>query len=521
MSVVLRNSSLYLLVSSSVPLNISYAVIQEAGRVYVERVNESVSGQALLRLLTNYSCRNVSIFLVSSTGAVLRYEPYNDPLLMGRVPQGVDYFSCAFVNSTRTSSASSSPGYQQVYLGPDSFRLPNNVALVGLQGSGGSFESAGKLQVKVRMSGWLCSESVVASVGNVNLSRSFSGPIAYLGWVNASGVNVSLLAFCQGWSTGIVIMPASGYVTFSAVVNANATAQTHYTTPIGPVTAAALGFTGNFTASGSTKFLWSGWTSGGLYYYWGFYSRASGKGTTPGPITLLVGYNLSTASGGSFTLSATINATVVKFTGNASLTLEVPDPVTFKALSPSASGSYPPMIGALMSSLQYVTPSIYLTFYTQEGAVTRSVSSGEFLVPFYQVAVTMPYGPSGLLEVGPQLKPTNNGWIAYAVNVTPFPFVTPTMLELNSTGVGTLVLVSPTWLSSSLQVGPLTEDGPVIAIPLGIDPLSCVSPMVAPLSLQGYQAYVRLPWSNLSEDMAPGTYLLYCKGQGGYLAIVS
>ncbi|NAZ31822.1 MAG: hypothetical protein GU352_03850, partial [Acidilobus sp.] len=83
MSVVLRNSSLYLLVSSSVPLNISYAVIQEAGKVYVERVDESVSGQALLRLLTNYSCQNVSIFLVSSTGAVFRYEPYNDPLLMG------------------------------------------------------------------------------------------------------------------------------------------------------------------------------------------------------------------------------------------------------------------------------------------------------------------------------------------------------------------------------------------------------------------------------------------------------
>lgn len=521
MSVVLRNSSLYLLVSSSVPINISYAVIQEAGRVYVERVDEGVSGQALLRLLTNYSCQNVSIFLVSSTGAVFRYEPYNDPLLMGRAPQGVDYFSCAFVNSTGPSSASSGPGYQQVYLGPDSFRLPNNVVFVGLQGSGGSFESVGKLQVKVRMSGWFCSESVVASVGNVNILRSFSGPIAYLGWVNVSGVNVSLLAFCQGWSTGIVILPASGYVTFSAVVNATVTAQTPYTSPIGPVTAAALGFTGNFTASGSTKFLGSDWTSSGLYYYWGFYSRASGKGATLGPIALLIGYGLGTASGGNFTLSAVINATVVKFTGNASLTLEVPGPVTFKALSLSASGSYPPIIGALMSSLQYVTPSIYLTFYTQEGAVTRSVSSGEFLVPFYQVAVTMPYGPSGLLEVGPQLKPTNNGWIAYAVNVTPFPFVTPTMLELNSTGVGTLVLVSPTWLSDPLQVGQLTEDGPVIAIPLGVDPLSCVSPMVARLSLQGYQAYVRLPWSNLTEGTTPGVYLLYCKGQGGYLAIIS
>ena len=84
-----------------------------------------------------------------------------------------------------------------------------------------------------------------------------------------------------------------------------------------------------------------------------------------------------------------------------------------------------------------------------------------------------------------------------------------------------MVLVSPTWLSSSLQVGPLTEGGPVIAIPLGVDPLSCVSPMVAQLSLQGYQAYARLPWSNLTEGAPPGAYLLYCKGQGGYLAIIS
>jgi len=41
------------------------------------------------------------------------------------------------------------------------------------------------------------------------------------------------------------------------------------------------------------------------------------------------------------------------------------------------------------------------------------------------------------------------------------------------------------------------------------------------LSLQGYQAYVGFPWSNLTDSTTPGAYLLYCKGQGGYLAIIS
>lgn len=255
MSVVLKNSSLYLLVSSATPINVSYAVVVAVGRVLVERVDAVVSGQRLIDVMPNYSCQNVSIFLVTSTGAVFRYAPWSDPALQGRAPVGADYFSCSFLNRGYVGQ----PGLYQAPMGLNGAVAVNGTYLVGMT-SGLSLTPEGNVTVRLRAYGRLCGPiNFTFSAGGESWERNVTsvGGIAVrpLGSLVVGSDSLTLmgLASCNNLDVGVIALPASGVVNFRARVNASGLLYSEYSAPPGMLS--ALGFTGNFTAVGSENFI--------------------------------------------------------------------------------------------------------------------------------------------------------------------------------------------------------------------------------------------------------------------------
>ncbi|MGC9071700.1 MAG: hypothetical protein ACP5HK_03265 [Acidilobus sp.] len=534
MSVILRNSSLYLLVSSSTPINITYAVIEGPGGVNLERLDQVVEGQSLLRLVPNYSCQNVSIFLVSSTGAVFRYLPFEDPSLMGRVPVGVDYFSCSFLNSNySTRGPQDTLTGEGMYLGGAYYELPNGTYIVGVGGGPLSEAVAGWVEGRASMSGWACgtlNASFIVNGSRLTTTLRSSGPsvVRPMGWLLVNGVNVTVLAFssCPNLSAGLVFLPSSGLVRFHAAVNLSGVLYLPGNASLPAVlTAEALGFAGNFSASGRASYLWP---SPVQRYVTevnetiAYNSTAFGQGSTPGPLELaaVAEFYPTPSITGRFSLSATLNITVVTYRGDENVTFSLPAPIAFTSVDPTISGNDPLLVAVLTEARAYVGYAS-LSLVTQEGTVRRAVGRGEFLIPFSSATLTLPIAPGLPDYVGQRASVDGTAWLAYAVNVTPFYAPLPYVVDVNSTGLGNIVFVSQVFGESPLEVGGVSESGPVAAIPVGLTLSGCAYPQLAPLSLGTAYYGVLLPYRPLSQNLTPGTYLLACSTGGGYVAIIS
>ncbi len=527
MSVVLRNSSLYLLVSTATPINVSYAVVEEAGQVYVERVDRLVSGQYLLRVLENYSCQNVSIILVTSDGAIFRYVPSEDPDLMGRVPPGIDYFSCSFL---RQGGLSGAWQYQQLLVGPQWAASINGTYLVGVGGVARPAD-LGTVNMTLRASGWVCGSmnftlyvrgheesAVVTSGGGLALSP--------LGWLMVGRDNVTILAFtdCRSYAAGLVILPASGYVVFSANASAEGRLYTPFTSSPGLLSAVALGFSGNFTSSGT---VWqagvtpTGGTNPYFYYTYGYASEALGRGVTQGPVELIDVLSPDAVANGSISLEVALNVTVVGAPEPANATFSLQAPVSYACLRPVLEGGgWPLLVAVLARSLWYVSPG-NITFQTQEGSAVRDAGRGQFLIPFTSANVTL-WAPQTVIDnVTTGYYTTKGGWKAFAVASPPVALPLPYLVEINSTLSGErIIFVSPVVGDRGLQVGSAFEAGPLLLIPVGVNVSGCASPSLASLYLSGGLAYVVGDWASLDEGLPPGAYVMAC-GEEGYLAIIS
>ena len=536
MSVVLRNSSLYLLVSSTTPINVSYAVLVVEGRVIVEKLDALVSGQALLDLMPNYSCQNVSIYLITSSGAVFRYSPWSDPTLMGRVPPGVDYFSCSLLNQLYTPS-SSALNHQGLDL--NGAVLVNGTYLVGLQGDA-TLVPVGSVRLRVLAYGMLCGRArFTVEVGDTSWSGNVTSKgqlaVAPLTTVALGQGSLELMGLlsCDPPSVGVVALPSSGLVRFAGDVNLTATLYSYVTSFPGMLTAEALGYSGNFTARGGLWFYGDTTPSHWAYYFYYTYmerSWARGDGVTPGPIVLasmidtsplLMSYGNVT-----FNVSAALNLTVLGVSGPANASLSGSSPIDYSLLVPRPVGSWPLLVQAYLMAVGYLYHAS-LTLVTQEGDVVRYVGSGQFLIPTSGVELSVEPVPFVLnnvsLAYGANVTLYRTSWranwTAYAVPNATSRFVIPYLVEVNTSGYS-VVFVPPVIGDGPLHVGAAVEPGPLVTLPLGLNVTGCLSPALAPLTISGDSSYVSSSWSPITSNLTPGTYVLSCSN-GAYLAIVS
>ena len=536
MSVVLRNSSLYLLVSSTTPINVSYAVLVLNGKIIVKRVDALISGQSLLDLLSNYSCQNVSIYLITSSGAVFRYTPWSDPALMGRVPPGVDYFSCSLL-SQQSVPDSIVPGPQG--WGFSGAPYVNGTYLVGLQDDA-ALVPEGNVTLRVLAYGRLCGPvNFTVRVGGMSWSRNLTSngqlvvaPIATI-TVGQDSLALMGLLGCVVPGVGVVALPSSGLVRFTANVNVTAAIYDYVTSYPGMLTAEALGFSGNFTAGGELRFYGDVNPSHWAYPAYYFYRQSSwgeGGGVTPGPIVLASFVDMQPLwwqyENVTFSISAYLDLSVLGVNGVANESVPASSPLEYYLIVPRLLGNWPLVVQAYLQSVGYFDPAA-LTIQTPEGEVVRGVGSGEFLIPTtgVELSVVPPVFVPNNVSLSYSANVTHYmdlwmaSWRAYAVPTATSYYVIPYLVEINFSSYD-VVFVPPLLGDRPIYVGATAETGPLIMLPLGLNVSGCGSPALAPLEIRGKAVYVNSSWSQVTSDLTPGAYLLSCNG-GAYLAIVS
>ena len=536
MSVVLKNSSLYLLVSSTTPINVSYAVLVLQGSVIVEKLDVMVSGQTLLDLMPNYSCQNVSIYLITSSGAVFRYSPWSDPAFMGRVPPGIDYFSCSLLNQPSTPD---SWGSGPLYMTLRNAAYVNGTYIVGLQ-SDAALVPEGNVSLRVIAHGMLCGPvNFTLQVGDMTWSRNVTSTgqvsVAPLATITVGQVRLALMGLlsCDIPSVGVVALPSSGLVRFTASANVTAALYDSVTSYPGMLTAEALGFSGNFTAAGELRFYGDAnpahWAYPS-YYLYRESSWANGGGVTLGPVLLASMVDTQPLAwqyeNVSFSLSAALDLSVFGVDNLASASLTEGSPLEYSLVIPHLLGDWPLVVLAYLQAVGYYDWAS-LTIQTPEGDVVRSVGSGQFLIPATDVELSVvppTFVPdnvslSYVANVTHYMDLWRASWTANAVPTAASYFVIPYLVEINVSGYD-VIFVPPLTGDRPLYVGAEAEQGPLIMLPLGLNVSGCVSPYLAPLEIMGKSLYVNSSWWPITSNLSPGTYILSCS-EGAYLAIVS
>ena len=443
MSVLVRNSTLYMLVTYPSRINITYAVLNVSGRLVVERLDYLVQGQALIPLLGNYSCQNVSIWLVSSSGAVFRYLPYEDPLLRGRVSPSDYYFSCALLNSSAAQAPAGQaaqqalqPPAQVVYAGGDSFEIGDYLVLAGMDYGKADPERLGAVEVGVNASGafsvltsggqivpgsWRFSvrvngtyvRGVVGSPPAAPGSRAIN--LTRLGEVELYGVPIYVYAYVFANRTGpspvygvgvALVSPGllanlSGAVNVSGIFNPCASGSSMCLVSYGgespgAAIASLMGLWGNFTSRSST-YAYSVYENVNFYVPgFAYNSSARGYAVTDGPLTLM--YTVAGALPGvqtTFKVNATLRGVLYAYAGQASLDVAASGPVSASLVEPS--------LASYSSVRQYVAVSTLggeqyfnLTFSTPYGNFSRLVGPSRgltFVAPYSLIAIRSPEPP--------------------------------------------------------------------------------------------------------------------------------
>lgn len=529
MSVIVRNSTLYMMVSYPVPINISYAVLNVSGKLIVERLNELVSGEALIPLLSNYSCQNVSIELVSSSGAAFRYVPFEDPLLQGRVRPGVYYFSCSLL--TEGQAPGGSAGYSQAYysgpyLGPDAVPISTKgVYLVGMNYGNGTLDKLGALKVIVNASGWYSSGIKVTVYINGSKFEglvSEGSPTAYLGSVNLSGIRLSLVAFVVGGSQpyfGLSLEGPSVLVSFNGSSSLSGVAWSGFTGPPGVMVPLALGLTGNVTGTayavqGSDVVSGSSW-----YYSFNYNGSSRGWGLTSGPVALATYYDLVPSAYDRMTISATLLLTVWHFSGTAQLTLKLQGPVYMKVMDVSAQGT--PLAEAASSATPYAA-EFATSIVTAYGNATEWLGTQGLLVlaPSTEITLMAPEPVEVAQDVSLVVNLTNyvvNGltaskaalWAKALADPQPTPIVYA--VELNVSG-SAYIVVPPSAELRDAYVNGEYQQGPVL-VAIGAPQVSGLQEpiYVAPVYVSGISLNLG-EWYQLNQTLPAGAYALWADG---------
>lgn len=539
MSVLVSNSTLYMLISYPGTINISYALLNVDGKLIINRVDRLVAGEAVIPLLNNYSCQNVSITLVSSAGAVFRYVPSEDPALRGRVPPGVYYFSCSLTSGQqgRDSLPSGNVSYYPV-IPVGSAAAGSSEYVVGLNYGQGFYRDLGALRLTVKATGWFCSGfNVTISVNGTSLSGSVRAPssgtsLSVIGNTYINGTELDIMAFasCNPSEFGISLAGPATLLNFTGSESFSGYVYSGWTQP--PVLLPeVLGLTGNTTgwmkeAEGPDVVIGSSW-----YYNYQYSGSAEGWGTTTGPIELAAAYNkgfYGTYHGVS--LVANLTVLVFQFTGMASARLQLPYPVSYWALKVLWSSGSP--ITEASAETDEIADLPTLMFETPYGNVTRTIGTSPetFYLPFYGLVVRSPEPPLPVETIGLRYNTTYTyGAQGAAIKAylwayrLPEPIIVPfdPMAFINDSHESYLLVVPVANDSTGLYVNGVYEPGPVVAAPLGSQLAGALNPEAANMTVQaqisvGAWEPVNTTWLNLTA----GAYELYA-GNGRIFVLVT
>lgn len=529
MTMVLNGSRLYLEVFPTSPINVSYAVVNVDGNLTVLRVGKLIEGGSSIELLSDYACQNVTVYLVTSDGAIFRYSPQQDPAIRSAEGQ---YFNCSLLTGQGSGDGGSSP-QQGVNLGPDSYPIGYNEYVAGEPQGDGQAMQLGGLSLDVKVSGWFSdgfsyyvtyNGSQGALTGTVPASSGVA--TAYLGSVALGGRRLYVIAYVDYARriAGIALEVPGGYVSFSGSSNLNGTIAYQYPQATGALVAELLGFEGNFSSRWSMVQVgyWNG------NYNYTYNSSSTGYGTTPGPIELgrfeeFSQYPYATYSAGHIEIAADIRLTAYAYPESEPLDIYVASPVQFSTLAYTVSQ---PNVSsrelALDAVLSYLSP-FSIEFYTEVGDSVINSSSGAFLLPSSSERVVSYMAPQVPItsRFGFAVKSLNEGYYgsgyawAAAAQAQPVPLIYA--LYLRYQGGEALVVSPPAEGYEYAYVNNVKVYGPVVPVIPGANVSMPCSGYLYTAELSNGSAGLSLVEGNLS-DQDPGLYVLACNYQ--YFLIV-
>lgn len=512
LELMVNGSRLYLMVSPNSPLNISYAIVEASGNVFIERVNKLVSSSAAIPLPGNYSaCQNVSVYLVTSSGAMFAYSTSSDPLIAEE---------CGW-NVSSAGGAYQTAGPSQAYLGPDSYPAALDMVYIsGLDGENSTLEYLGEANLTVRMKGKLFSYiNVVVTSGG----RSFSGTVSpstgnymtLLGYISVSGRNVAVAAYDIP-SRGVVGIAVGGpgdLVNYTGQVSVRGFISNPYTTILSTVLASLVGYSGNFTSK---------WFIGNpiinTTYYYRYNSTASGQGSTLGPINLayyvMFYHDPLMLWPTTINLSASLSLKIFSVAGSSHANISLPSPISFYSVPVYTNTSER---AYLAEELMSIYRPFRVSFQTKLGEASEYFGNGTFLIPSSSIYVESPESFMMPITSNLTFSYTNYGsyvtgvaWADEAFYVEPLAY----LLEVNDSSYS--VFLSPsTYRSRPIIVNGVAEPGPVVAVIPGANVTLPCPGLLFPAQVEGLRVSLGAPLrvGQSLPQLQPGLYLYACTDQ--------
>ncbi|MGC9112866.1 hypothetical protein [Acidilobus sp.] len=516
LELLVNGSRLYLMVSPNSPLNISYAIVEASGNVFIEKVNRLVSSSEALPLPGNYSaCQNVSVYLVTSSGAVFTYSASSDPLIAK---------ACGW-NTSAAGGGYQATGPSQAYLGPDSYPAALDMVYIsGLDGGNSTLEYLGEVNVTVHLAGKLLNYiNVVVTSGGRSLSGTVSPSagdyVTLLGYINVSGQNLAVAAYdipSRG-VVGIAIGGPGDLVNYTGHVSVRGFISNPYTTILSTVLASLVGYSGNFTSK---------WFIGNpiinTTYYYRYNSTATGYGSTLGPINLayyvMFYHDPLILWPTTINLNASLSLRIYHAAGESYVNLSLPSPLSLYSVPVYTNASERTYVA---EELMAMYGPFKVTFQTGLGEASEYFGNGTFLIQSSSIYVESPEMVMMPITSNLTFNYTNYGsyvsgaaWARRVFYMEPLAY----LLEVNDSSYS-VFLTPPTYRSRPVLVNGLTEPGPVLAVIPGANVTLPCPGLLFPAQVKGLSVSLGSPLAvgRSLPQLQSGLYLYVCPDQEYWL----